>query len=68
MKVILVKDCIECPLVEIDDEGVMFCGNGVSCPLRKIGELEEYIKKKVIPGWCPLSDLDDVCEKLRGMG
>jgi len=59
MKVILIKDCAECPLSEIDGM-VVKCCSGKWVKPREVGKLDKVVDKKTIPQWCPLEDAEDL--------
>jgi len=68
MKVIFIKDCTECPLMEFNDNSIMFCNSAAFNTPKKIGTLKEYIEveERTIPEWCPLGDaLLEVSENLK---
>ena len=67
-KIILVKDCVSCPLsqIEIIEEpdltSFVVCHSAKWVKPRKVGSFAEIIDKKIIPEWCPLEDAEDFIE------
>ncbi|MHA2119608.1 MAG: hypothetical protein ACW990_00240 [Promethearchaeota archaeon] len=62
-KIIKVRNCLNCPLVDVIIEtGDLFCSSG-SMKLpdnRSVGNLKDY--QSMIPEWCPLDALDNEIE------
>jgi len=59
MKVILIKDCADCPLSEIVGM-VVECHSAKWSEPRKVGKLNEVVVKRIIPEWCPLTDAEEL--------
>ena len=58
-KVILIRDCMDCPLSNISGLKVVCCSAKWTEP-REVGKLDEITTKGIIPEWCPLEDAENV--------
>ena len=55
MKEIAIADCLNCPISNITEDGMIVCESAKFPESRNVGKLE-VIYNNHIPEWCPLED------------